>query len=522
MYDKARTTELKFTQETLDTFVRAVVEEGLKTGKPVLCCTTPLALALKLAVVTSGLHAPVANQLMELATTDDYARMNTPADLELVKNFKQGLYGKRPVDLACDRMLTPFFVCEKRLDVTDVRAVAFAPDGKHIASGRRRASEDFTEKLRIFDIETGVYENKNKFFTTSSEINSVAYSPDGKYIAYATFNCVRLINIETGDDQRVVLPIFVHALAYSPDGEHVVCCGLGSGDAFYVLDAKTGAIERRLPHANLVDAVAYSPDGKHVAMGGGFEGVIYVWNLETNELENPINTNTDTVHAVTYSPDGKHIACGADSSVCLFNSESGVLERTLDDRGGTVVSVVYSTDGQFIISGNSIGSLCLWNAKTGTLEKKFRLPCLDSLVESITCSRDGRHFVSACGGHVFVYGLGAELNELDTQEQWQMLVCNAKAHFKNHDDALAAIREVRAVCGTSKVMRGECSTKVGAGGSVGAETPVDQGMRELLERNAHWQDVQRYLADHEAELNPLLVECAQKHIQKYGSHWLTQ
>src|SRR5436190_4438701 len=95
-----------------------------------------------------------------------------------------------------------------------VSAVAFSPDGRHLAS----ASYDTT--LRPWAPTTG--DSRGVFEGHSRVVNAVAFSPDGLILASASTDCpVRLWNPTTGASCGTLdcHSDWIHTVAFLPDGQ---------------------------------------------------------------------------------------------------------------------------------------------------------------------------------------------------------------------------------------------------------------------------------------------------------------
>ncbi|MBD2356142.1 serine/threonine protein kinase [Tolypothrix sp. FACHB-123] len=277
---------------------------------------------------------------------------------------------------------------------SDVNSVAFAKDGKILASG----SDDNTIKLWNLASKTEIRTLKGH----SQWIWTVAFSPDGKTLASGSADRnIKLWNVSTGEEIRTLKghKDGIASVAFSPDGNILATASLDK--TIKLWDISTGQVIRTLTgHNKAVSAITFSPDGQTIA-SGSWDNKIKLWNVATGKEIRTFSGHAQLILTVAFSPDGMTIASGSkDKTIKLWNLVTGETMRTLQGHDDKVNSVVYlpkviaskTLNNVSLVSGSNDNTIKLWDTKTG---KEIRTLKRDSgYIYAVATSPDGQTIAS--------------------------------------------------------------------------------------------------------------------------------
>jgi WD40 repeat protein/serine/threonine protein kinase len=253
-----------------------------------------------------------------------------------------------------------------------IRALAFSPDGKRLASGSMYAES----AARLWDLTTG--KEIAVLRGHRNEVGWLAFSPDGTRLATASLDqTARLWDGVTG---REIATLSGHRgqvyhVTFRPDGRRLVTTSLdgtarlwdaAAGDLLAVLHGHTGGVWRS----------DYSPDGALLA-SASIDGTVRLWDMGLAERSGVLRGHTSYVYDVAFSPDGTRAASAAwDGTVRLCDPTTCVQARPpLALPAGIppmVVGVSFHPDGKQVVSANADGYLRVWDLAEGKLLRRLR------------------------------------------------------------------------------------------------------------------------------------------------------
>jgi WD40 repeat protein len=195
-------------------------------------------------------------------------------------------------------------------------------------------------------------------------VNAVAFSPDGEHVATADWAGVAKIVDRSG---RVVRelgrwePFNFSDVAFSSDGRLVATAEWsGSEDRVRIWEWAQGEVVRTIDAEGPLAQVDFDPDGPRVVLSGS-DGIAEIWDVESGERLAVLAGPSGGVKDLAFSPDGSRIAIASeDGLVRLFDADTGATQVSLRGSGCPVEGVSFSPDGTKLASTSWCGGVRVW------------------------------------------------------------------------------------------------------------------------------------------------------------------
>ena len=231
-------------------------------------------------------------------------------------------------------------------------------------------------------------------------VRAVAWSPDGGHLASAGDDAA--IRIWDASNAVEVAPLLGHqgavgALSWSADGERLASAGFDGTVRVWVPrtgEARPSSFDtwRHFSNWQPVVSIAWAEGNASLFTVNGL-GHVYAYSAREGGREvNPFSWETPTIRGLAWSPDGARLAC-AGNLIFIFDTLSGELsQRILAPSILAPQVVLWHGEGDNVLVGGASGTLALVEVATGKTTSSFQMH--EAAVRDVAWHPDGVVFAS--------------------------------------------------------------------------------------------------------------------------------
>lgn len=258
-----------------------------------------------------------------------------------------------------------------------------------LSSGNRPVSASADKTVRIWNPDDG---KQVRSIALNEPATALSATADGVRLAVSLAD--RSIQLIQATDGKILHSLTGHAeppvtISFSGDGKRLVST-----------DAKQAAMVWDLDEGKLLESWSLAPGLGNALFGEGAQSIVMLdtegrITIEPVRFAAALAGMTQAVTQVAFSPNGQMVVASClDGTTRGFNSTTG--QPTFSaNHGSPVNGFAISPDGQRLATGGQDNRIKFWNAANGSPVQPTSLEPLETPIQSLTFSGDGRRLIAA-------------------------------------------------------------------------------------------------------------------------------
>ncbi|AVL94230.1 putative BTB_POZ domain-containing protein [Megavirus vitis] len=266
------------------------------------------------------------------------------------------------------------------------------------------------------------YSTDSNIYQSINNIHTVCYSPNGHQFVAVSDICIEIVDADT----KVPIIIcdnyaqYIVQVFYIADSSQIIASNIFGH--INIIESKSGSLIKSHKLGNKsIECIAYCPITNYVAYVNKNSYHIKILNIDTGVIESSLNIlqyeYTENIiynykfciNSLCFSLNGEEIVTGnSDGSIRIWNIKDQNVNKIMS--GANIIDVIYSHDGCQIASINTNQYLQIWNAKTNNLIKQFYIGSYGK-PHCLSFSIDNNKLAYCSGRYIFIYDLDKNKTE---------------------------------------------------------------------------------------------------------------
>jgi len=253
------------------------------------------------------------------------------------------------------------------------------------ADGRVVASADHNRgDVELHELRTGKL--VRRIDTGGQMVHQAAFAPHGKLLAVSadkarpgggkTDPFLGFWDVEAGHKLREEKVGFYGTMAFDPNGKFIA---LISADGIRIYDIASGR-QQRVLNQKEPRCLAISPDGRILACGDFHFKSVTLWELASGRERGRIETTSEWCTQLCFSPDGRRLARQNKNSVEIWDVRSLKKSHLFAGHDAWIEGLCFTSDSQKLISASFDTTLLVWDMAAVAGRQAKAAPATDMAV----------------------------------------------------------------------------------------------------------------------------------------------